>query len=137
MSSVGSFRDFLDLEGKYEHSPAIRAANRIKGCAMDMMRKAAEMADEMISTVGWLLNRVSSTSKLYDISDAKGLTAEVSVPIRGDKPGEVVVLLGHSLRNFQARSLSESGAFEKGVRVLVVDTGPNIVYVRAHDGAHS
>ncbi len=104
---------------------------------MDVIRKAAEMADEMISSAGWLLNRISSTSKLYDISDAKGLTAEVSVPIHGNKPGEVVVLLGHSLRNFQARSLCESGTFEKGARVLVVDTGPNIVYVRAHDEARS
>lgn len=100
---------------------------------MEMMKKAAEIADEMISTMGWLLNRVSHTSKLYDISDAKGLTAEVSVPIEGGKPGEVVVLLGHSLRNFQARAINDAGNFPKGARVLVVDSGPNILYVRAHE----
>ncbi len=98
---------------------------------MEMMKKAAVIADEMLSTMGWLLGRVSNTSKLYDISDAKGLTAEVTVSIQAGKPGEVVVLLGHSLRNFQARSMSESGSFARGQQVLVVDAGPNILYVKA------
>ena len=98
---------------------------------MEIMRKAAEIADEMLGTVGWLINRVSNTSKLYDISDAKGLTAEVTVPIQAGRSGEVVVLLGHSLRNFQARGTNESGNFTKGSQVLVVDAGPNILYVRA------
>lgn len=102
---------------------------------MEIMKKAAEIADEMIGTVGWLINRVSTTSKLYDISDAKGLTAEVTVPIASGRPGEVVVLLGHSLRNFQARATNESSNFEKGSQVLVVDAGPNILYVRAQDDA--
>ena len=99
---------------------------------MEMMKKAAELADEMISTVGWLLNRASNTTKLYDIADAKGLTAEVSVPIQGAKPGEVVVLLGHSLRNFSARAVGDKGDFKRGSKVMVVDTGSNVVYVRAH-----
>ncbi len=97
---------------------------------MEFMKRAAEIADEMLGTVGWVINRVSNTSKLYDISDAKGLTAEVTVPIRAGKPGEVVVLLGHSLRNFQARAASESGEFAKGSQVLVIDAGPNILYVK-------
>lgn len=98
---------------------------------MEILKKAAEIADEMIGTVGWLINRVSNTTKLYDISDAKGLSAEVTVPIQSGKPGEVVLLLGHSLRNFQARATNESGNFAKGSRVVVVDAGPNILYVRA------
>jgi hypothetical protein len=104
---------------------------------MEIMKKAAEIADEMIGTVGWLINRVSNTSKLYDISDANGLTAEVTVPIKAGRPGEVLVLLGHSLRNFQARATSESGSFTKGSQVLVVDAGPNILYVRAQVDADS
>lgn len=102
---------------------------------MEIMKKAAEIADEMLGTVGWLINRVSNTSKLYDIVDAKGLTAEVTVPIQPGKPGEVVVLLGHSLRNFQARATAESGSFTKGSQVLVVDAGPNTLYVRAQGDA--
>ncbi|MCC6981102.1 MAG: hypothetical protein IT343_22465 [Candidatus Melainabacteria bacterium] len=98
---------------------------------MEMMKKAAELADEMISTVGWLLNRASSSSKLYDISDAKGLTAEVSVSIQGAKPGEVVVLLGHSLRNFSARAVNGNDVFERGSKVVIVDSGANVVYVKS------
>lgn len=57
---------------------------------------------------------------------------EVSVPIEGAKPGEVVVLLGHSLRNFSARAVGDNGDFKRGAKVVVVDTGANVVYVKAH-----
>jgi len=100
---------------------------------MEMMKKAAVLADEMISTVGWLINRVSNTSKLYGIEDAKGLTAEVTVAVQPGKPGEVVVLLGHSLRNFPARSVNESDEFVRGSKVVVADTGSNVVYVKSHN----
>lgn len=98
---------------------------------MDILKKASQMADEMLNSVNEMVNRLNHTTKLYAPEDAKGLTAEISVSIQKDGTGEVMVVLGQSLRNFPARSAKTGFSFHRGQKVRIADVGPNVVYVES------
>lgn len=102
---------------------------------MDFLKKASEIADEMLTTVNTAINRLNQTSRLYAPEDAKGMTAEVTVSIRDNGTGEVMLVLGQSLRNFPARAARAGASFARGEKVVIADVGPNVVYIDARNGA--
>ena len=98
---------------------------------MDFFKKASELADDMLNTVSWVVNRLNTTTKLYKPEEAKGVMAEVTVSVKANGTGEVVVVLGQSVRNFPARSAKSGLDFERGDKVRISDAGPNVVYIES------
>lgn len=96
---------------------------------MDMIKKASVLANDIMDSVHWLVDRMHSPGRDFDRAQLIGVTAEVTIPIRRGQVGEVMVPLGRTLQNYSARSIRPDLDFSKGSRVKIAEVGTSMVFV--------
>ena len=103
----------------------------------DIVKKGADLACDVIDSVGWLLKKMDAPGRKIVREDARGATAEVSVPIKAGKTGEIIIVLGETYQHYPAKAANKDLEFAKGVKVRVQDIGSNMMYIEPIDGTSS
>jgi hypothetical protein len=95
----------------------------------DIVKKGADLACDVLDSVGWLLKKMESPGRKIVREDARGATAEVSVPIKAGKTGEIIIVLGETYQHYPAKGANKELEFAKGAKVRVQDVGSNMMYI--------
>jgi hypothetical protein len=95
----------------------------------DILKKSADLAGDMVDSIGWLLKKLESPGRSISREDALGQTAEVSVAIKPGRVGQILLVLGGTLQHYPAKGTNGELSFPKGARVRVADVGNNTVFV--------
>src|SRR5271168_1506116 len=98
---------------------------------MDLLRKSAKIADDVIDFVDSALKRFDTPHGVHSRSDALGAVGEVSVGIKTGGSGEIVAVVGHSLQHYCAKAARAEEEFARGTKIRIVDVAPNIMFVEA------
>jgi hypothetical protein len=99
---------------------------------MDILRKSAQIADDLIEFVDTSLKRFDTPNGVHSRKDALGAIGEVSVGISKDGTGEIVAVVGHSLQHYCAKAARPEDQFGRGTKIRIVDVGPNLMFVEAY-----
>jgi hypothetical protein len=96
---------------------------------MDMIKKAGVIANDLIDSVSWLVNRMNSQGRDFNKEELVGASAEVTIPIQRGQTGEIMVALGRTLQNYPARSFRPESNFRKGDKVRIAEVGASLMFV--------
>jgi hypothetical protein len=88
-----------------------------------------ETLDQVIDTVGALVNRFDTSGSVFKIEDARGARAEVSLSIPADGVGEVTMVLGKMRKSYPARAIRPEQEFKRGTAVRIADVGVSTMFV--------
>ena len=102
----------------------------------EIVKKTAGMASDLVDSVAFMLKKLDAPGRRVVREDAKGRTAEISVPIKAGRTGEIIVVLDHSYQHYPARAVRSEMEFAKGAKVRVSDVGSNIMYVEPVDDTY-
>ncbi|HEY9716265.1 MAG TPA: hypothetical protein V6C69_02255 [Trichormus sp.] len=102
----------------------------------DVMKKSTELANDLVDSFLWALKKLDNPGRKIDPEKARGETAEVSVPIKAGKTGQILVVLSNTLQHYPARAARADMEFAKGSKVRVCDVGSNMMYVQPVDDTY-
>ncbi|HEY9774108.1 MAG TPA: hypothetical protein V6C81_09915 [Planktothrix sp.] len=102
----------------------------------DFVKKTAEITGDLVDTFAFMLKKLDAPGRQVVLEDAKGLTGEISVPIKGGKIGEIIVVMQHAYQHYPARAARAQMEFAKGTKVRIADVGSNIMFVEPIDDSY-
>jgi hypothetical protein len=102
----------------------------------DVIKKSTELANDLVDSFLWALKKMDNPGRKISPETARGETAEISVPIKAGKTGEIIVVLSNSLQHYPARASHGDMEFAKGTKVKVCDVGSNMMYVQPVDDTY-
>lgn len=91
----------------------------------------AETANQVLDVIAWLGKKLNSSGNVFRIEDARGATAEVSIPIPRGGIGEITVIVGQTRKNYSAKAVSAEAEYGRGAKVRIADVAISTVYVDA------